>query len=1066
MSEKINQSEYKEKKRIQALKKYDILDTLPEKQFDDITRLASIICGKPIALISLIEEDRQWFKSKIGMDAKDTAREDSFCRYAIEQDEIFEVEDSHTDKRFVDNPFVLGDPNIRFYAGAPLKTPDGYNIGTLCVIDSKPDKLTPEQRDALKILANEVVVNLELRKERNKLLGERHSVLEANELLIAFFENSPSVILMTDTEGNYIYANKNALDLVKKDSVDEVVGKKTRDLFPKHLADVIVEVDAEVLKNKTTFRKDYQVGFGERASYYVTSSFPLINEMQEIYGIGSITNDVTAAKKTEQELQKSNERFSKLFDNSPIEMAIMNLSDKKYIKANKAFLRTFEFDSEDEIINKTALEAGVVDTNGWNYTNNLLSNEKELRHVEINCFTKKQKQLSVMCSAIQIEINREHLVLLSYIDITEKKRLESEIIRNNTLFTSLFEHSPVAISLTEVSSGKLKMVNKSFLSLFGYDKEEVLEKTSVDLKMVDNPETRRGVLNKLKETQRIHDHELEIYTKGRERLICLGSHELLKIDNQQFLLSVFQDITERKKIEQELVEARELAEKANVSKSSFLANMSHEIRTPLNAILGFADLLERSTLNKQQKEYLEAIGTSGKNLLAIINDILDFSKIEAGMLNLEKIPFSPQQLVQSVYTMFYARAQNKKLRLSANIDPALPPLVSGDSTRLNQILINLIGNAIKFTEAGEVTVGCELLERKEKDARIKFYVADSGIGIDPDKLEKIFERFTQADSDTTRNFGGTGLGLSIVKKLVELQGGEIHVKSEPGKGSEFIFIIEYDLADASAVMVADTVAQEYTGNGFKGSKVLIVEDNAINQKLTTTILEEEGFVFKIAENGQKAVDILRNEPYDVILMDLQMPVLDGYHATRIIREELKISTPVIAMTANALAGEKERCLSLGMNAYITKPFKAETLFSTLNKILSENRTNAASQNSYAEKGAARITDLVYLKEFYGDKESLIKETLEMFLEQNPEDVKDLETAFTLGDYPSIKRISHGLQTSLGFMGISAEVLNKIKQLEAAAANNDQELTGKLLKAVVNCCSQACAELSAEVKKMN
>ncbi len=493
--------------------------------------------------------------------------------------------------------------------------------------------------------------------------------------------------------------------------------------------------------------------------------------------------------------------------------------------------------------------------------------------------------------------------------------------------------------------------------------------------------------------------------------------------------------------------------------------MSHEIRTPLNAILGFADLLEKTNLNIPQKDYLDAIDTSGKNLLAIINDILDFSKIEAGMLSLDKTVFCPQQLLQSVYTMFHAKAQSKKLNLSVSIDPRLPHLVKGDSTRLNQIMINLIGNAIKFTDSGNVTVSGVLSEITDTHTKIKFSVSDTGIGIAQEKLDKIFDRFTQADSDTTRNFGGTGLGLSIAKKLVELQDGEIFVKSELSKGSEFIFIIEYEIADESELAVSEP-HQEHAQTSFKGKKILIVEDNAINQKLTMTILAEEGFVYKIAENGQRALDILNAESYDAILMDLQMPVLDGYQATRKIREELKLTTPIIAMTANALAGEKERCLTLGMNGYITKPFKAESLFNTLTKILgnSENAPEIKSEEGLTFVG--KITDLVYLKEFYGDKESLIKETVEMFLEQNPQDVQALENAFAAADYAELKSTSHSLQTSLGFMGINNDVLAEVKQLEAAAKEGNADLIKSKLALVIQSCRKACIELKEEIKKMN
>jgi PAS domain S-box-containing protein len=914
-----------EEKRLEALRKLNVLDSMPEKQFDDITRLASIICGTPITLISLIDENRQWFKSQIGLDEPETPRDISFCQYAIMDNKVFEVENALQDPRFVDNPFVVADPNVRFYAGAPLTTREGYNIGTLCVLDVKPNKLTDVQREALEILAKQVATNMELRKDRNNVVSENFLINESNELLNAFMENSPSMISMKDLDGRYIYINSNAAHSIGKNA-SELIGLTVYDLRGKEIGDEITKNELEVKKERKTTRNEYHI----EDKYYISYTFPLINKEKEIYGIGTVSNDITLAKKNELALQKSNKRFLSIFNNSSVGMVISALSNRKIVNVNKAFLDMFHYSSEEEIL-------------GYTFSDLALSSDDET-----------------------------------------------------------------------VRLAKL-MQKQGF------------------------------VLNE----------EIHCRTKNGSALTLLFSVNLIDMDDEDFFLVSYVDITERKKLETQLVEAKKAAEQATVSKSSFLANMSHEIRTPLNAMIGFSDLLDTTPLNAQQREYLSAIDVSGKNLLTIINDILDFSKIEAGMLSIEKIPFSPQQLIHSVYTMFFRKAQSKNIKLFISIDSAMPSLVKGDPTRLNQIMINLIGNAIKFTDEGNVSVDARVLEKTNHQAIIRISVKDTGIGIAPEKIFTIFERFTQAESDTTRSYGGTGLGLSIAKKLVELQGGTIRANSVPEEGSEFSFTIPFEIADEEEYKSSEHT--EEPTELFTSKKVLVVEDNILNQKLAQAVLSQKGFDVEIAANGQIAVDVLKKKKYDIILMDIQMPVLDGYEATKVIRHELRDHTPVIAMTANAMAGERERCISNGMDEYITKPFNADILFKLIGKFL-----NAKSPDTEAPV-KDKVTDLTYLKEFSGNKTSFLKEMIGTFLEQNPKDIDALEKALKMKDFSAVKALSHSLQTSLGFVGFSQVLMNHLKEAEILATGNSGiERIEYLLGIIIKSCRQAQTELKEEM----
>jgi signal transduction histidine kinase/ActR/RegA family two-component response regulator len=396
------------------------------------------------------------------------------------------------------------------------------------------------------------------------------------------------------------------------------------------------------------------------------------------------------------------------------------------------------------------------------------------------------------------------------------------------------------------------------------------------------------------------------------------------------IIILYRDITKRENLEKELYIIQGKAEQASAIKEQFMANMSHEIRTPMNAIIGFSNRLNKTSLNTEQAEYVSAVKSSGDNLLAIINDILDFSKIEAGMVRIEEVRFNLPGLLESVILMFGNQAKEHNLHLNIHTSDNLPEYLMGDPTRLTQILINLIGNALKFTKEGSIDVSASLLKETEGEVRIQFLIKDSGIGIPADMLSEIFERFTQAKSDTTRIFGGTGLGLSIVKKLVELQKGTVSVTSTKGNGSTFQVIIPYKRAAeltpkpiaAMNIAISPAIAA--------GKRILVVEDNLLNQKLAGFMLKEWGFQYDLSSNGKLALEKLKTGTFDLILMDMQMPELNGYETTQCIRNEFKLTLPIIAMTAHALPGEREKCLSFGMSDYLSKPINETELFTMLN----------------------------------------------------------------------------------------------------------------------------------------
>ncbi len=394
------------------------------------------------------------------------------------------------------------------------------------------------------------------------------------------------------------------------------------------------------------------------------------------------------------------------------------------------------------------------------------------------------------------------------------------------------------------------------------------------------------------------------------------------------------EVNYAKRIEGELKQARDRAERMSQAKGEFLANMSHEIRTPMNGVIGTLQLLEGTKLDASQREYVHVAHKSADALLAILNDILDLSKIEAGKLSLEDIPFDLRELVQELVVLHSLKAEQKGIELNSEINEQLPDVIVGDPTRVRQILVNLITNALKFTSEGEVSITINIKEKTEDRVLLRIEVSDTGVGIPLDKQQKLFSAFTQADGSTTRKYGGTGLGLAIVRQLVEMMNGELGVDSDAGKGARFWFEIPMGISQ-TALEVSPSKSQ--TENRKLEGRVLLVEDNPVNEMVARKMLEKLGLDSVTATNGQQALDILESELVDAVLMDCQMPEMDGFEATRRLREREKladaVALPIIAMTANVMEGDRERCLQAGMDDYLGKPVRMDELESTLRRWL-------------------------------------------------------------------------------------------------------------------------------------
>ena len=613
-------------------------------------------------------------------------------------------------------------------------------------------------------------------------------------------------------------------------------------------------------------------------------------------------------------------------------------------------------------------------------------------------------------------------------DITEKKKIEldlkeSELRRkeNQLRLEAILENTTSLIFIKNLD-GRYVMINRRFREVMGVSDEMVLNKTDYDFSEKESADHYKRLDDEVISTRKPVETEEWIYgPEGRKNLLVI-KFPLIDHKRKIFGISgIATDITDRVLYQQKLIEARKNAEEAKQLQEQFLANMSHEIRTPMNGIQGMTNLLLQTELNGQQKEFTTMIKRSVNNLLVIVNDILDFSKIKAGKLTIDKTTFSIRDILNSIKAQFEHEVSRKELQLLIEHDLGLPDSVAGDPYRLNQILVNIVGNAIKFTVAGEVRIKVEVQSQQGNTTHFLFTVSDTGIGIPEEKTTIIFDAFTQAGPDIARNYGGAGLGLAICKGLIELQQGNITASNKTGGGSVFSVSLPYEVEVQESVNEPKDDALL-----LKAKRFLVVEDNEVNQKLVAYVLKKVGGTVDIAHNGRVAIDLLesKNAHYDLIIMDIQMPVMDGYEATEYIRNVLQLKTPIIAMTATALKGDQERAEQVGMNEFMLKPFDFDDLYKRLTRLLSTQ--TASSTTNTTTMNSEKLYDLSLL-EGLDDKESLL-DVLNLFLENTPHQIRELEVLGKNEQYEDLYKLAHKLKGALAMLQASriSELLGNIE----------------------------------------
>jgi PAS domain S-box-containing protein len=590
----------------------------------------------------------------------------------------------------------------------------------------------------------------------------------------------------------------------------------------------------------------------------------------------------------------------------------------------------------------------------------------------------------------------------------EQKKLDQRL-RDQQFYTRSLIESNIDAIMTTDPSGIITDVNKQMEALTGCTRDELIGAPFKSY--FTDPERAEAGIKLVLSEKKLTDYELTACARdGKQTVVSYNATTFYDRDRTlQGVFAAARDVTERKRVEAELQQAKAVAESASQTKSDFLASMSHEIRTPMNAIIGIADLLAKTPLSPEQSNYVQIFRRAGDNLLNLVNDILDLSKVEASQLELERTGFSLNDLLEKVREMVAVRAHEKGLALVCEIAPEVPTDLVGDPTRLRQVLLNLLGNAIKFTESGEVALRVTADANALVRGTLRFTISDTGIGIPGEKLGAVFERFTQADSSTTRRYGGSGLGLTISKRLVELMGGRIGVESSVGKGSVFSFAVPLEIwaGVARRVPIAVGMGPE---TPLAALHILLVEDSPDNRTITLAYLRDTPYRVEIAENGAVAYERFTAGHYDLVLMDRQMPVMDGLTATRAIREWERANhrppTPIVALTASALKGDQEQCMAAGCTAYLTKPIKQEVLLQAIKE------HSIVAHPPLSEESGRRDTILVRVNPRFAD-------LIPAFLHNRRQDVIAILKALDRRDFETVESLGHGMKGAGGSWGFQA-----------------------------------------------
>ncbi len=912
--------------------------------FDRLTSLAATLFEAPAALVSITEGHRLRFRSRLGIDVAEVDRETAFTPHAVElgQGGVLVVEDASLDPRFQNSPYVAGEGEVRFYAGAVITTRDGRNVGALCVLDRTPrPRPDAAKLAALKSMAQLAADMLE-KRERMQAKAEKLEMLDMAEAMSGVGHWRLDVATNRVTWSDQVY-HVHGLD---PENFDPNLGNAIDAYHPEDRATVAAAVRRAVEGGEPYDVRLKLIRTDGETRLVRSQGTPQRDESGRVTAVFGVFQDITEQAESLARARRNENRYRLLADNisdvitrvkadgssnyispavervigwSPMEMAGMKAQD---------FLL-----EEDRPIFLNAL-AEVLKTG-------------EPRRVQYRAQHRNGEIRWAENNMQRVQNSRgEHEVVCCIRTIDDRKALEDELVqtlensrRQGSRYRLLAENMADVICRVR-PDGTCPYLSPAGEQILGMTRGEMIGRKAQDfLVEADRPKLLR-VLAEVHRTGQSATLEYRVQPKGGEPVWVEGSfRKVAEDDPEGELIAVIREIGPRKVLEAELTAAKDRAEAAAKAKSEFLANMSHELRTPLTSVVGFAGLLGQSrTLGDEERRYVERIAAGSEALLAVINDILDYSKLEAGAVELDPHRFDPLALAQAGVELMEGQCRAKGLYLKLETDPDLPAGLIGDSGRLRQVLLNLLSNAVKFTTEGGVTVTASCEPGADGRMWLSLSVKDTGVGVSDAQVEQLFDRFTQADASTTRTFGGTGLGLAISRQLVEMMGGEISAFGTPGEGSTFWFQVPLPMADG-----AEDQAEGEAVRAIGAARILMADDAPANRELVSVLLGGMGLTVDTVENGAEAVEAVRQEAYDLVLMDVHMPVMDGLDATRAIRGLGGGigRIPIIALTANVGREQVQTCLEAGMNGHLAKPIDVNQMARTLSDWLNADEARQA-----------------------------------------------------------------------------------------------------------------------------
>ena len=847
----------------------------------------------------------------------------------------------------------------------------------------------------------------------------------------AVIEGTTDGVFVRDLQHRVLMINQAGAAFLGK-TVDDVIGLSVQDLFAAESARRILERDDEILAKGTT--ETYELTTTTKTGIertFLTTKAPYRDRHGNVVGIIGINRDITEQKRAKEALVESDRRFRDLFYEAPVGYHELD-SEGRITCVNTTELSMLGYSSEEMIGHHVWDFIKEAETARRMFAEKLAL-RRPLGHVERSFRRKDGTFVDVQLDDQMLRDPDGRIIGIraTMQDITERKRTEEALKQSEQRFRDLFENASDVIYTADFH-GNFTSLNRSGERMTGYTREEALH---LNFAQVVSPESLKRMTEMTARTRTSHDEtvfELEIFKKSGEPLLVEISSRAIRKDGKPVgIQGIGRDITQRKQVEAELERARDVALESVRLKSEFLAIMSHEIRTPMNGVIGMTGLLLETDLSASQREYAETIQSSADALLRIIDDILDFSKLEAGLLRFEKIDFNLRGAVEATVHLLAERAQAKGVELTSLVHADVPTALQGDPGRLRQVLLNLAGNAVKFTGQGEVVVTVKKVSGTASHVTLRFEIQDTGIGISADAQRGLFRAFTQADGSTTRKYGGTGLGLAISRQLVERMGGKIGIESTPGHGSIFWFTAEFEtqpesavraghtagsLSSASVLVVDNNAAnrKQHRDQSAAGVRILVAEDSVVNRKVALGQLRNLGYRAEAVENGRELLTALDRGHVDVILMDCQMPEMDGFAATAEIRRREGTSrhTIIIAMTANALDGDKETCLAAGMDDYLSKPVKSDVL---RQKLAWWTGTGGSGKGSSG--GVIDQAQLAILRGIQGPGESdWVTEVIDLFLKDAASRLEALREGLRRDDAVEVHRVAHLLKGSSASMG--------------------------------------------------